>query len=83
LIATMMVLSDMRMAPTAGESRIPHGASTPAARGRATTLQPAGTVATRATTSALKPVATVQATAVAAATAGPVRAPARLRTPGW
>ena len=38
LIATMIVLSDMSTAPTAGDNTIPHGASTPAASGIATTL---------------------------------------------
>ena len=38
--ATMTVLRDMNNAPTAGESRIPNGASTPAANGRATRLYP-------------------------------------------
>ena len=38
LIATMIVLSDMSTAPTAGERTIPHGARTPAASGMATML---------------------------------------------
>ena len=38
LIATMMVLRDISNAPTAGESRIPAQARTPAASGNATTL---------------------------------------------
>ena len=38
LMATITVLSDIRMAPTAGESKMPTGASTPAASGSATTL---------------------------------------------
>ena len=38
LIATMTVLKLMKMAPTAGESRIPQGARMPAASGSATTL---------------------------------------------
>ena len=38
LTATMIVLSDMSTAPTAGERTIPHGASTPAASGIATML---------------------------------------------
>lgn len=38
LTATITVLSDMNSAPSAGESRIPHGARTPAARGSATML---------------------------------------------
>ena len=37
-MATMMVLSDMIRAPTAGERMMPMGARTPAARGRATML---------------------------------------------
>ena len=41
LIATMTVLSDISTAPIAGESRMPTGASTPAASGSATTLYPA------------------------------------------
>src|SRR5215207_9248262 len=41
LIATITVLSDMRTAPTAGDSRIPWLASTPAASGMAITLYPA------------------------------------------
>src|SRR6266404_3766414 len=36
--ATTTVLKDMRIAPTAGFSTIPHGSSTPAASGIATTL---------------------------------------------
>jgi len=38
--ATMMVLSDISTAPTAGDSRIPCRARTPAASGIATTLYP-------------------------------------------
>ena len=38
LIATMMVETDMRAAPRAGDRRIPSEASTPAARGMAITL---------------------------------------------
>ena len=38
LIATTIVLSDISTAPTAGVSTMPHGASTPAARGIATML---------------------------------------------
>ena len=38
LTATMMVLSDISTAPTAGDSTTPHGASTPAASGIATML---------------------------------------------
>jgi len=38
LMATMTVLIDMRTAPNAGGSTIPHGASTPAASGIATLL---------------------------------------------
>ena len=38
LAATMIVLADMRTAPTAGDRRMPHGASTPAASGIATML---------------------------------------------
>ena len=38
LIATMIVLSDISTAPTAGERTTPHGASTPAARGMAMML---------------------------------------------
>ena len=38
LIATMIVLSDINTAPTAGESKMPKGARTPAARGKAITL---------------------------------------------
>ena len=40
LMATITVLSDIKRAPTAGESRKPKGASTPAASGSATTLYP-------------------------------------------
>lgn len=39
--ATMIVLTDIRTAPNAGDSVMPHGASTPAASGMATTLYPA------------------------------------------
>jgi hypothetical protein len=38
LIATTTVLSDIKIAPTAGGSTIPHGASTAAASGMATML---------------------------------------------
>ena len=38
LAATMIVLSDIRMAPTAGESTTPANAKTPAASGIASTL---------------------------------------------
>ncbi len=38
LIATMTVLADINTAPTAGESKIPIGARTPAASGSANTL---------------------------------------------
>ena len=38
LSATTTVLKDMKSAPTAGESRMPHGARAPAAKGRAITL---------------------------------------------
>ncbi len=38
LSATMIVLTDISNAPTAGEIRMFHGASTPAASGSATTL---------------------------------------------
>jgi len=38
LTATIMVLRDISNAPTAGESRMPSGARTPAASGRAMTL---------------------------------------------
>ena len=44
LTATMMVLSDISKAPTAGESRMPSGARTPAASGRAMTLYPAAQI---------------------------------------
>ena len=38
LIATTTVLADISIAPTAGVSKIPHGASTPAASGMAKML---------------------------------------------
>ena len=41
LIATITVLSDIRMAATAGDRRIPYRISTPAASGMANTLYPA------------------------------------------
>ena len=41
LSATMMVLKDIRSAPTAGESTMPQFANTPAANGMATMLYPA------------------------------------------
>ena len=41
LIATMTVLADIRIAPTAGESTMPRLASNPAASGMATMLYPA------------------------------------------
>jgi hypothetical protein len=41
LSATMIVLKDISSAPTAGESRIPQFANTPAANGMATMLYPA------------------------------------------
>src|SRR5215216_1685381 len=41
LIATTIVLTDISNAPTAGESRIPQLAKTPAANGMATMLYPA------------------------------------------